>query len=103
MKIGILGSGDVADHGRRFPEAWPRGHAGHPRRDKAERAGRRSTRELGWAPSRTRRFGEVTVLAVKGTVAQAALEAAGAEAPAGKTVIDAAKPDRGRATRQGVC
>lgn len=93
MKIGILGSGDVArtlaggflKHGHEVMlgtrdatklNDWSAQHPGG-------RVG---------AFADAARFGEVVVLAVKGTVAQAALEAAGAEALAGKTVIDAANP-----------
>jgi predicted dinucleotide-binding enzyme len=93
MKVGILGSGDVAKtlgggflkHGHdvmvgsRSPEKladWakqnPKAHAG--------------------TFSDTAKFGELIVLAVKGSVAADALRAAGATNLAGKTVIDACNP-----------
>jgi len=92
MKVGILGSGDVAralaegflahEHevvlGTRTPAklaTW------------AERAGGRAA---GFAE--TAAFGELVVLAVKGTVAVDALRAAGSENLADKPVIDATNP-----------
>lgn len=93
MKIGILGSGDVA---RTLA-------SGFLKHDHEVMMGTSDATKLSdWAAQHpgarvgafadAARFGEVVVLAVKGTVAQAALEAAGAEALAGKTVIDAANP-----------
>ena len=93
MKIGILGSGDVA----RTLAAGFLTH-GHE-----VTLGTRDTGKLGeWAGKHpgarvgsftdAARFGEVVVLAVKGLVAQEALQAAGAPALEGKTVIDATNP-----------
>jgi len=48
------------------------------------------------------RFGEVVVLAVKGTAAEAALDLCGADALAGKVVIDTTNPIAERAPEQGV-
>jgi predicted dinucleotide-binding enzyme len=93
MKIGILGSGDVAkalaagflkySHdlmlGTRDPAKlsdWVAQHRGANTGSFAE----------------TARFGEVVVLAVKGTVAADALRAAGAKNLSGKVVIDATNP-----------
>jgi predicted dinucleotide-binding enzyme len=93
MKIGIIGSGDVAKtlasgflkHGHEvtlgtreagkladFAKANPKAKIGRF----ADAA----------------KFGEIVVLAVKGSVASTALEAAGAANLAGKTVIDATNP-----------
>lgn len=93
MKIGILGSGDVA---RTLAGGFLK--HGH----EVMMGTRDATKLNDWAAQHpgarvgsfadAARFGEVLVLAVKGTVAQAALEAAGADALAGKTVIDAANP-----------
>ena len=93
MKVGVLGSGDVAKvlaagflkHGHkvmvgsRTPaklDDWKNANPGG------------STGTFGDAAA----FGEVVVLAVKGTVAAEALRAAGAAHLAGKTVIDAVNP-----------
>ncbi|HJW12539.1 MAG TPA: NAD(P)-binding domain-containing protein [Albitalea sp.] len=48
------------------------------------------------------RFGEIVVLAVKGTAAQAAVELCGAAQLAGKTVIDATNPIADAAPTNGV-
>jgi len=93
MKIGVLGSGDVAKAlgagflkkghevmmGSREPSRLKDWQASHP----AARLG--GFDEAG-------RFGEVVVLAVKGTAASKALTAAGAENLSGKTVIDVTNP-----------
>jgi predicted dinucleotide-binding enzyme len=93
MKVGVLGSGDVArtlaagflKHGHavlvgsRTPEklaSWASLHPGL------------STGSFGEAA----RFADLIVLAVKGTAAEEALQLAGAPALAGKTVIDATNP-----------
>jgi len=93
MKIGILGSGDVArslgagflKHGHsvmlgtRDPaklSAWLKDHGGAKAASFADAAA----------------FGELVVLAVKGSVALDVLRAAGAPALAGKPVIDATNP-----------
>jgi predicted dinucleotide-binding enzyme len=93
MKVGILGSGDVAralaagflEHGHgvlmgtREPARLADWLAEHP--------GARAA-SLSEAAS----FGEIVVLGVKGTVALEALRAAGAANLAGKPVIDATNP-----------
>lgn len=93
MKVGVLGSGGVAEtlasgflkHGHpvmmgsRNPEklsAWVEKNAGGEAGTFAEAAA----------------FGELLVLAVKGTAAADALRLAGAENLAGKTLIDACNP-----------
>ena len=93
MKVGVLGSGDVAKtlasgflkHGHqvrigsRSPAKlaeWSAGNSGSTTGTFAEAA----------------QFGETVVLAVKGNVAAEALELAGAQNLAGKTVIDACNP-----------
>ncbi len=93
MKIGVLGSGDVAQvlasgflkHGHavkvgsRTPEKLAEWLKGHPKG---------STGTFAEAAA----FGEAVVLAVKGTGAEKALELAGGKNLAGKTVIDATNP-----------
>ena len=93
MKVGVLGSGDVAKtlasgflrHGHqvkigsRSPAKlteWSAGNPGSKTGTFAEAA----------------QFGEIVVLAVKGNVAAEALELAGAQNLAGKTVVDACNP-----------
>jgi predicted dinucleotide-binding enzyme len=103
MKIGILGSGDVA-------KALGAGFLKHGHDVKL------GTRDAGkladWAKknpkagvasfSDTAKFGEVVVLAVKGTAAMDALRAAGAANLAGKVVIDACNPIADAAPTNGV-
>jgi predicted dinucleotide-binding enzyme len=93
MKVGILGSGDVA-------KALAAGFVkyGHNvmmgTRDPAKMAdwlAQHRGAQTG-SFSDTAKFGEVVVLAVKGTVALEALGAAGASNLAGKPVIDATNP-----------
>jgi hypothetical protein len=93
MKIGILGSGDVA-------KALASGFLGHGHnvmmgtRDPAKLAdwlaGQRGARAGSF--SEAAKSGEVIVLAVKGSVAVEALHAAGAGNLAGKVIIDATNP-----------
>jgi 8-hydroxy-5-deazaflavin:NADPH oxidoreductase len=93
MKIGILGSGDVA-------KALA---AGFLRHDHQVTLGTRSPDKLAeWAQrnpaaavtdvATAARFGNVVVLAVKGAAAADALRAAGAANLKGKTLIDATNP-----------
>lgn len=93
MKVGILGSGDVAkvlasgflrhDHpvmlGTRTPDKLADWTAKNPRGEVGSFA-------------EAAKFGQLVVLAVKGSVALDALKAAGKDNFAGKTVIDAANP-----------
>ena len=93
MKIGILGSGDVAKSlgaGLRR-----KGHdvmlgTSNPTKLAAWVAGSGGVRTGSFADAAA--FGELAVLAVKGTAAVAAVKAAGAQALAGKPVIDATNP-----------
>jgi 8-hydroxy-5-deazaflavin:NADPH oxidoreductase len=93
MKIGVLGSGDVAKAlaagflkhrhqvmlGTRDPAKLADWSAQHPAAQVGSFSG-------------TAKFGELVVLAVKGTVALDALRSAGAANLAGKPVIDATNP-----------
>jgi len=102
MKIGILGSGDVA---KALAEGFLKyGHeTALGTRDPAKLADWAKKNPAAKIASfaETAKFGEVVVLAVKGTVAADALRAAGAANISGKAVIDAsnpiadAPPDRG--------
>jgi predicted dinucleotide-binding enzyme len=93
MKVGILGSGDVA-------KALAGGFLKHGH--DVMMGTRTSSKLADWAKQNPRgsvgsfaeaaRFGELVVLAVKGTVALDALRAAGAANLAGKPVIDATNP-----------
>jgi predicted dinucleotide-binding enzyme len=93
MKVGILGSGDVA---RALAAGFLK--YGHD-----VMIGTRDTSKLGkWSAGNAKgrigsfadaaKFGEVVVLAVKGTAASDALHAAGEPNLAGKPVIDATNP-----------
>ena len=93
MKVGVLGSGDVA---RVLA-------AGFVKHGHDVRVGTRNPSKLGeWAATQraiaigtfeeAARFGELIVLAVKGTAALEALELAGANNIAGKAIIDATNP-----------
>ncbi|MGH7997804.1 MAG: NADPH-dependent F420 reductase [Opitutaceae bacterium] len=93
MKIGIIGSGDVA-------KALGSGFLKHGHETAM---GTRDPAKLGeWAKQNPKgrivgfadaaKFGEIVILAVKGSAAAEALRAAGAGNLAGKTVIDATNP-----------
>jgi predicted dinucleotide-binding enzyme len=103
MKIGILGSGDVA---RTLA-------GGFLKHGYEVMLGTRTPPKLAaWAAENARarvagfsdaaRFGELVVLAVKGTAAADALRAAGAENLAGKVVIDATNPIAAEPPSNGV-
>jgi 8-hydroxy-5-deazaflavin:NADPH oxidoreductase len=93
LKIGVLGSGSVAQtlssgflqHGHRVTVGT---------RDAAKLADwlRQNPRGEVGTFAKAAAFGEVVVLAVKGSVAADALRLAGADHLAGKTVIDATNP-----------
>jgi predicted dinucleotide-binding enzyme len=93
MKVGILGSGDVA-------KALAAGFVKHGH--EVELGTRDPAKLADWAAQHrpaqvgsfadAAKFGELVVLAVKGTVAAEALRAAGAANLSGKVVIDAANP-----------
>ena len=93
MKVGIIGSGVVA-------QALGDGFLKHGHevmlgtRDAAKLAdwaAKNPTARVGGV-AETAKFGELVVLAVKGTVAADVLRAAGAANLSGKTIIDAANP-----------
>ena len=93
MKIGILGSGDVAQTlGTGFLKHGHEVVLGTRESSKlAEWAGKNpDAHVVGMADAA--RFAEVVVLAVKGTAAPVVLRAVGAAALAGKVVIDATNP-----------
>ena len=103
MKVGILGSGDVA-------KALASGFVKHGHQ---VILGTRDTGKLkdfvvqhkgaqASSFAEAAKFGEVVVLAVKGTVATDALKAAGAANLANKPVIDATNPVADAAPTNGV-
>jgi predicted dinucleotide-binding enzyme len=103
MKIGIIGSGDVA---RTLSVGFMK--HGHE-----VTIGTRDTAKLeAWGQSNPKariggfadaaKFGEVVVLAVKGTVAAEALRIVGGASLAGKTIIDATNPISDAAPVNGV-
>lgn len=93
MRVGVLGSGDVA-------KTLAAGFIKHGHQVKI--GSRTPAKFADWAAqnsgistgsfSEAAQFGELIVLAVKGKVASEALELAGARNLAGKTVIDACNP-----------
>ena len=93
MKIGVLGSGDVG-------KALAQGFIEHGHetmigtRDQAKLAawGERNPYARIGSFSETAAFGEIIILAVKGTAAAATLHLAGTAHLSGKTVIDATNP-----------
>ena len=93
MKVGILGSGDVArtlaggflKHGHQVMVG-----TGHPEKMAAWLEATKGAKAAGFAEAA--RFGEVVVLAVKGTAASAVLEQAGGANLSGKVVLDATNP-----------
>ena len=93
MKVGIIGSGSVAQSlGTGFLKHGHNVMLGT--RDASKLSAWSSANSGGTVGSfaDAAKFGEVVVLAVKGTVALKALDAAGADSLAGKTVIDATNP-----------
>lgn len=103
MKVGVIGSGDVA---KTLASGFLR--HGHDvtlgTREPAKLADWLGQNPKARAASseEAARFGELVVLAVKGTASAAALRAAGADALAGKTVIDATNPLADAAPENGV-
>jgi len=93
MRVGILGSGVVGQAlGGGFLKHGHEVMLGTREASKvADWVGRKPGAEVG-SLAEAAQFGEVVVLAVKGTVAADALRLAGAENLAGKTVIDATNP-----------
>jgi len=103
MKVGVLGSGDVA-------KVLAAGLLKHGHQVKI---GSRTPAKLAeWVAqnagiesgtfAQAAEFGELVVLAVKGTVAAEALELAGAKNLAGKTMIDACNPIADAPPEKGV-
>ena len=93
MKVGVLGSGDVAKvlaggflkHGHDVM-------IGTRKPDKLAEWTRKNAKARVGSFEDAAKFGELAVLAVKGTAAADALRAAGAHSLAGKAVIDATNP-----------
>ncbi len=93
MKIGIIGSGDVAKTlCAGFLKHGHEAAIGTREVGKLEAWGRQNPGAVVGSFSAAAKFAEVVVLAVKGTVAAEALRLAGAANLAGKTVIDATNP-----------
>jgi hypothetical protein len=93
MKIGIIGSGDVAKTlGGGFLQHGHEVVLGTREGGKLAEWARQNPKGRIGSFAETAQFGEVVVLAVKGTVAADALRAAGAANLAGKVVIDATNP-----------
>jgi predicted dinucleotide-binding enzyme len=93
-KIAVLGSGKVGEvladgflkHGYAVMRA-----SREPKKLDAWKAGAKGEASIG-TPADAAKWGEVVVLAVKGTAAEAAIDEAGAANLAGKTVIDTTNP-----------
>ena len=93
MKVGVLGSGDVAtDAGGGISEARPPDDDRHTRYGKAGGVAAKNPKAQSGSFSETAAFGEVVVLAVKGSVAADVLRAAGSANLDGKLVMDACNP-----------
>jgi predicted dinucleotide-binding enzyme len=103
MKIGVLGSGDVAKTlGAGFLK---KGHevtmgSREPAKLRDWQATQPAAKTGGF--DEAARFGEVVVLAVKGTAASAALRAAGEKNLTGKVVMDVTNPIRDDPPQNGV-
>ncbi|HEV3416867.1 MAG TPA: NAD(P)-binding domain-containing protein [Pirellulales bacterium] len=103
MKVGVLGSGDVA-------KVLASGFLRHGHdvtvgtRDAAKLADWKKQNGKGQIGTfaEAARYGELVVLAVKGTAAADALRAAGVENLAGKTVMDATNPIADQPPENGV-
>jgi predicted dinucleotide-binding enzyme len=103
MKVGVLGSGDVA-------KSLAAGFVKHGHQ--VELGTRTPANLTDWAATQksiavgtfttAARFGQLIVLAVKGTAAREALELAGKDNLTGKTVIDATNPIADAAPVNGV-
>src|SRR4051812_43608581 len=103
MKIGILGSGDVAQTlGGGFLKHGYEVMLGTRTASKlADWQSRHAQARVG-SFAETAQFGELIVLAVKGTAAADSLNAAGPRNLSGKTVIDATNPIAEAAPVNGV-
>ena len=93
MRIGVLGSGDVARVlGSGFLKHGHEVMMGTRESTRLADWGRQNPKGRVGSPAEAAQFGELVVLAVKGTAAAEALRGAGARALAGKVVIDATNP-----------
>jgi predicted dinucleotide-binding enzyme len=94
MKIGVIGSGVVGQAlGKGFIEHGYEVMLGTRSPDKLSDWKKKAGKGAGVGTvAETARFGDIVVLAAKGTAAADALSLAGAENLAGKTVIDATNP-----------
>jgi len=93
MKVGIIGSGDVAKVlGSGFLKHGHEVKMGTRSAEKLSDWKKQSPTGVVGSVADAAKFGEVVVLAVKGTAAADALRAAGAGNLAGKTVIDVTNP-----------
>ena len=94
MRVGILGSGDVAkSFGRGFLKEGNEVMLGSREPEKLASWVRDSGQSsLSGTLSETARFGELLVIAVNGAKAVEAVQIAGAENFSGKVVIDATNP-----------
>jgi predicted dinucleotide-binding enzyme len=103
MKVGIFGSGSVA---KSLAEGFiQKGHVvmlGTRTPAKLEDWDWKTPKGLAGSIAETAAFGELLVLAVKGTAAVEVMEAAGLTNIAGKTVIDATNPIADEAPVNGV-
>ena len=103
MKIGILGSGDVAKAlGGGFIKHGHEAMLGTRDVGKLADWGKANPKSRVGSFQEAAKFGEVIVLAVKGGAAAEALKAAGATNLAGKTVIDATNPTTDEPPTNGV-
>src|SRR3954447_24135857 len=104
MKVGVIGSGEV---GQTLANGFIKfGHEvmiGTNNKNK-EAELKTATREKATVGSfeATAKFGELVVLAVKGSAAEAAVKSAGVGNLQGKTVIDATNPIADKAPSNGV-
>jgi predicted dinucleotide-binding enzyme len=93
MKIGILGSGDVGKSlARGFIKYDHEVLIGTRETAKLEQWQAKNPKVRLGNPADAAKFGDLIVLAVKGSAASAALRGAGAQNLSGKTIIDATNP-----------
>ena len=103
MKVGILGSGEVARSlAAGFIKHRHEVTMGTRDRGKLTDFAKKHTGVRVGSFADAAQFGEIIVLAVKGTAAKDVLEAAGTANLAGKTVLDTTNPIADRAPKDGV-